>query len=211
MAQRAATATNDVRARLAADTREAHESLHVHPLSLALQARPNQQVVTANLLAARCFGVGLEHRRAALGVWTELTLAPALTLLEEDLGATPPDPGCSSLRLAPVEMLGALYVAHGAQFGRRQLAQCLTRAAFGPVPAYYRCPPDLATWRALADLLEMAGAAAGGYPALRAGALTAFNRYREALDHAIPCTHPNAGTPTQTGARDARTPRIRTA
>lgn len=185
-----------VRDRLADATREIHETLHVHPLSLALLEARDQDTITAALRAALIFNRTLEMQRRRNDCWHKLGLDSALNALHKDLGESTATERVDMTLTTPHQVLGALYVAHGSQFGRQQIRAAIERRSEIPTPNYYAMPVDRAGWQTLIGALEQAGADEMGFRALMRGADSAFSAYRQALDLATPYIHQNAHTPT---------------
>ncbi|MEL7312499.1 MAG: hypothetical protein AAFN07_13390 [Pseudomonadota bacterium] len=189
--------TTTVRARLSDATGDVHESLHVHPLSLALLNQPTPTIVRATMTAARRFYAALESARDARGCWDVLQLSPHLDALQNDLGSEHLDTNPVALALdSDAAILGALYVAHGAQFGRQQIRGQMLRRGLDAIPAYYTMSVDRTTWHALLDALEVTGTSADGFDALYQGAMAAFTAYRQSLDLATPYKHRNVHSPS---------------
>ncbi|MEO0365796.1 MAG: hypothetical protein AAF265_09915 [Pseudomonadota bacterium] len=178
-------------------TRDVHESLHVHPLSLALLNRPTPRVVQATMTAAQWFCVTLESARTARGCWKALQLSAQLDALQSDLGT--PHSASQRIRLdldSDAAILGALYVAHGSQFGRQQIRAQLIKGGASTLPAYYAMAVDRPTWQALLDALEITGTSSEGFASLGDGAKAAFKAYRQSLDLATPRAQLTAHNPS---------------
>ncbi|MEL6214236.1 MAG: hypothetical protein AAFQ99_01030 [Pseudomonadota bacterium] len=92
-------------------------------------------------------------------------------------------------------LLGALYVAHGAQFGRPQLRAAIEAGASTRLPEYLTLPIDQVAWRRLLTKLEEIGAEPERFRTMVAGAKAAFRHYRAALDAATPYRHQLAHSP----------------
>lgn len=185
-----------VRNRLADATREIHEALHVHPLSLALLEARDQDTITAALHAALSFNHALEMQRQNHGCWPALELGDSLRALAIDLGSIRQAIHITLRLDSPHQVLGALYVAHGSQFGRQQIRAAIERHSEMATPNYYAMPVDRIGWQTLIDALEQAGADEIGFQALVQGAHSTFSAYRQALDLATPYTHRSAHTRT---------------
>ncbi|MEM6819824.1 MAG: biliverdin-producing heme oxygenase [Pseudomonadota bacterium] len=185
-----------VREALNVATRDLHQALHVHPVSLALLERAESGAVRTLLRANLRFTSTLEAARETACCWSDLSLAAPRDALRRDLPDQ--DADCES---PPPDyqnadaLLGALYVAHGAQFGRQQLRNAIEAGESKPLPEYFTLPIDQAAWRRLLTELEENGADPERFRTMVAGAKAAFRHYREALDAATPYKHPHVHSP----------------
>ncbi|MEM1272262.1 MAG: biliverdin-producing heme oxygenase [Pseudomonadota bacterium] len=173
-----------IRKRLADDTRAAHEGLHVH-LLLAQLTRPSLEPETylACLRANLGFYSGLEAARQASGLLSAFHLRREEDALLEDLGTDTRKPGIPfDYQDDPDFMAGALYVAHGAQFGRKLIAKSVKHSNPNAPVSFFALPADRAVWRQLLQKMERSGQTPERYTRLLAGANTAFDLMRCCAD-----------------------------
>ncbi|PJI86227.1 heme oxygenase [Yoonia maricola] len=110
-----------VRARIAAATRSLHEELHEHPvLGRLMSTDLGEEEYTNILLCHLAFYETAERLRKQLQISTELSLAPELTWLNDDLQGDKdvcPYEGLSLENRS--QAIGMLYVLFGSRFGAR--------------------------------------------------------------------------------------------
>ncbi|MEO1327355.1 MAG: biliverdin-producing heme oxygenase [Pseudomonadota bacterium] len=185
-----------VRKALNAATRDLHEALHVHPVSLALLERAEPRALHTLLLANLRFTSELEAARERASCWRDLSLAEPRDALRRDLPQHDADSGPPPLDYTDADaLLGALYVAHGAQFGRQQLRTAIEAGESTRLPEYFTLPIDQVAWRRLLTELEENGAEPERFRTMVAGAKAAFRHYRAALDAATPYRRQHAHSP----------------
>lgn len=162
-----------VRSFLATKTGAEHQALHDHPLFSKLVS---EDLTSAEYMACldaqfRAFRA-IEDARQRLDAHREFTLVPQITALSDDL-RHPPDPGQDTLLFdTPDEVLGALYVAHGSQFGRAVIRQALQANLPDEPRAYFNMPTDAPGWRTFLQVMEATGL--GRSDAVLRGATVAF-------------------------------------
>ncbi|MEO0372491.1 MAG: biliverdin-producing heme oxygenase [Pseudomonadota bacterium] len=161
-----------VRSFLATKTGAEHQALHDHPLfsklvSEALAAEEYSACMEAQLRAFRA----IEAAREGLNAHAGFTLAPQIAALSEDLQHPDPSDDALDLRTAD-EVLGALYVAHGSQFGRAVIRRAVQANLPGEPRAYFDLPTDAAGWRAFLQAMEATDPGQSG--AVLRGATLAF-------------------------------------
>ncbi|MEM0923469.1 MAG: biliverdin-producing heme oxygenase [Pseudomonadota bacterium] len=181
-----------MRQRLAEATRAAHEALHLHPLLSKLTA---PAITLAEYLAClevnRCFYREIERSRRDCDAHPQLSLAQECDALDADLRTHEPCRFRAELRsLDLAELLGALYVAHGARFGRSMIARMLQGLPQERPMAFFgqRSQPD--QWRDLLTRLDDAADQPGAERRMIAGAETAFVFMADLADEAETVAHP---------------------
>jgi heme oxygenase len=117
----------DVRAYVSAQTRAIHQALHDDPVLHRLTAAGiTADEYSTALRALSWFYHAVEDERQRLDHWAAFALKEECHALASDLGGRPELP----LRLKfsnRFELLGGLYVAHGASFGRAQFRHNLKK------------------------------------------------------------------------------------
>jgi heme oxygenase len=173
-----------VRACLADHTRAVHEALHHDPVlsRLAQPGVPEADYRDA-LTAFSAFYRAVERVREEVQLWPQFSLHAECAALEQDIG--PRDAARMDRRLftGPARhaaVLGALYVAHGAGFGRASM-RANVLCALPHLPHHFlRLPTSPTRWRALVAALEATSAEASDLAAARSGAALAFATMRDA-------------------------------
>lgn len=148
-----------VRAWLAAETQDAHQALHRHPhLRRLLDNSLDAAAYRAILQGFQRVFVALERQRAARSCWPQLALSRHCHALARDVG--PPASG-HAWGLVDFEdasqVLGALYAAHGAQFGASVIAKKLRRSLPTLPHHYFTMGGNTALWSDLTAQLETQG------------------------------------------------------
>lgn len=163
-----------VRAHIAAQTRAIHEELHHNPVLNRLTApgvTRKEYLVAIKVLSSFYHAVELERLR--FHRWDGFALTVECRALKNDL------PGQKAVSAELVfanqfELLGGLYVAHGASFGRGLFRKNL-RAALPDVPQFFVGQRLRKTmWRSLTDNMEKYGQDAKNLEDLLNGALRSF-------------------------------------
>ena len=151
----------DARGRLAQETRAAHEALHHHPYISRFMSDALQAPEYFTLLGSyRDFYRAAERRRAALDCWQELSLKPTIDRLEADLAAAPRHsiPPAQEVDFSwvghPVEVLGILYVLHGARFGGRVIARSVNTTLPEAPTQFLRLGCDKEQWSDLVQAIN---------------------------------------------------------
>lgn len=162
-----------VRARIAAATGPIHQALHGDPVLGALTRADLAPPTYRAALAVFCtFYQGVEREQHRMGAWPEFGLGAECQALVADLGAAAPP---TDLRFGNgAALLGGLYVAHGASFGRGSFRANVARALPEASQVFVRLRSDPATWRALVAAMEDMGADPQGFADLANGARSAF-------------------------------------
>jgi len=177
----------DARARLAEATRAVHEALHRDPV-LSVLTRPGleQGAYLRALSAFRIFFGTVEAARRAQDAFPTFSLAHECLALQRDLSAAQER---ATLDLSGhVELLGALYVAHGSAFGKGTFRAHVT-SAFPEVPHHFvtrRAAPSI--WRDLVAHLNAVAAQPGALEQLQTGANKAFGLMQTVCADAAPDT-----------------------
>ncbi len=148
-------AGRSLRRALAQSTRARHEALHRHPVFARLLAPDlSQPEYAASLRVMLTFLVAVEAARSRVGAFPALGLAAAVAALRRDLG----DGADRSIRMldatAAPSVLGALYVAHGAQFGRQVIGRAVGVALPNVRHHYFQAHADTGAWHCLLSTLN---------------------------------------------------------
>ncbi|MEM7732359.1 MAG: biliverdin-producing heme oxygenase [Pseudomonadota bacterium] len=171
-----------VRSFLATKTGAEHQALHDHPLFSKLIS---EDLTTSEYMACidvqfRAFGA-IEAVRVRLEAYGEFSLKPQIAALAEDLDH--PDMSRDALRFTmPDQVLGALYVAHGSQFGRAVIRRALQKNLPNAPRAYFDMPTDAKGWRVFLQAMEATGPVHSD--ALLHGAIVAFELMHKEADAA---------------------------
>ncbi|MEM6587814.1 MAG: biliverdin-producing heme oxygenase [Pseudomonadota bacterium] len=171
-----------VRSFLATKTGAEHQALHDHPLFSKLVS----EELTAEEYAAcidaqfRAFQ-GIEAARQRLDAYGDFTLMPQISALSEDLDH-PTAPQEELPFTTPDEVLGALYVAHGSQFGRAVIRRALQTNLPNEPRAYFDMPTDAKGWRTFLQAMEATDP--GKSDAVLHGATVAFELMHKEADAA---------------------------
>ncbi|MEM9317810.1 MAG: hypothetical protein AAGA70_02250 [Pseudomonadota bacterium] len=171
-----------VRSALSEATRAEHEALHVHPL-LSRMVEPSLSMADYRgcLVAQLSFMSTIEAARLSVAGAEILSLRPECEALIADLCCADPVLARPDWARGPGHVLGALYVAHGSQFGRKVMACAVAKALPGASRKFLSLPSNPQAWRSLlADLQTYTGDLAD----LIDGAHAAFATMARAADHA---------------------------
>lgn len=170
------------RQHLARATRDVHEALHVHPL-LSRMVAPQlpMQTYLACLEAQFAFYDCVETTRQTHGHWDKFNLAAARDALRADIGTPRLKPLSKLPPHSHGQVLGALYVAHGAQFGRAQMRANIAKVLPTAPNEFFGTRSDPLLWRELTNALEESS----DLPALMEGARVAFRLMQTAADMAL--------------------------
>ncbi|MEP1611308.1 MAG: biliverdin-producing heme oxygenase [Roseobacter sp.] len=146
-----------VRDYVAAQTQNLHEALHHDPVLERLTSpnvTPNEYRLALTVLSD--FYLSVEQNRQLLGKWAEFDLQNECDAIRRDLGHRKVE--LVELKVTgSAELLGMLYVAHGASFGRNVFRRNLRRT-FPKMPLFFVCQPvDKSKWRLLIDTMEQHG------------------------------------------------------
>ena len=171
-----------VRSFLATKTGAEHQALHDHPLFSKLVSEDlTAQEYTACMEAQfHTFG-RIEAARATLDAHSTFTLESQIAALSEDLQHPGTPDHALDLRTAD-EVLGALYVAHGSQFGRAVIRRALQTNLPDEPRAYFDLPTDAAGWRRFLQAMEATGP--GQSDSVLRGATLAFELMHDEADAA---------------------------
>lgn len=171
-----------VRSFLATMTGEEHQALHDHPLFSKLVSEDLTAGEYMACIAAqhRAFQ-GTEAARQRLNAHEDFTLMPQISAMSDDLG-TPSDAAPALPLRSADEVLGALYVAHGSQFGRAVIRRALQANLPQEPRAYFDMPTDAGAWRSF--LQEMEATQPDHSDAILRGATLAFERMHQEADAA---------------------------
>ncbi|MEM6758254.1 MAG: hypothetical protein AAF601_02125 [Pseudomonadota bacterium] len=173
-----------VRQFLARATRDIHETLHHDPILSRLNSthiRPDEYHAALTILGR--FVCAVERERLRYDLFAAFTLDPLCTAVSADLGGPLAAEAPLALR-DPAALLGALYVAHGAAFGRNSFRKTVTRALPEMRHAFVNLRMATAQWQGLIAALEEAGEDPAGLNSLLLGAQSAFDCVRHLCDAA---------------------------
>lgn len=164
-----------VRSRLVEDTQVAHNALHMDPvLSGLVSAKLSPERYYNALRVFLDFYQTIEIERRRHGLWPCYRLASTVSALRNDLSMAIPNelPLCLADHK---EVLGALYVGHGAAFGRNIIRRNVKKTLAEANIQFLEQMPDPLVWQNLCNDLEAQGASPEGYAALWKGAVKAFS------------------------------------
>ncbi|WP_195819052.1 hypothetical protein [Roseobacter sp. MH60115] len=163
-----------VRAHIALTTRDLHEALHHDPVLGRLTAPDiTPRCYQTALRVLQCFYEAVEKARRRAGAWPDLSLQSVCAHLLTDVG--PPCAVETELRFDTEEaLLGGLYVAHGASFGRSSFRANIAQALPGVSQAFISERLDKETWRSLVALMERRGRDTAAAERMEQGAAQSF-------------------------------------
>jgi heme oxygenase len=179
-------AAGSVRRAVAAETRAAHEALHHHPWISRLGQHDLTLTEYSLILTAYLgFFQWVEAARKGFGLPDALSLHLAIAALHTDCNALCPTPGMHrASTLSPdlwllngPQVLGALYVLHGAGFGAGTLARAISKSLPDATCAYFEAGTPVPVWRDLVRHLEEAGQEPEGERQILQGALATFGSF----------------------------------
>ncbi|KIC48902.1 biliverdin-producing heme oxygenase [Tateyamaria sp. ANG-S1] len=147
----------DVRSEVAQATRQIHDALHRDPLlSCLMHADLTQAAYQSALGVFAQFYGAIETARNAVNLFPEFHLKAECVALQQDVClVSPPEPRFALQ--GRQALLGALYVAHGAAFGRNSMRTNVITALPNASHHFLRCPAPAHRWRALISTLEQVG------------------------------------------------------
>lgn len=146
-----------VRSFLATKTAQQHQALHDHPLFSKLVTDDLSAPEYMACLAAHFQAFqGIETARTTLDTHPAFSLSEQLAALASDLSGQDeaPDPAVDLSLDTSQEVLGALYVAHGSQFGRTVIGRALQANLPNAPRTYFSLPPEKLGWRAFLNTME---------------------------------------------------------
>ncbi|MEL6961013.1 MAG: hypothetical protein AAGL89_18920 [Pseudomonadota bacterium] len=159
---------------MAEATKDVHLALHCNPV-LSVLTSPSI-TPTTYLTALRVLGrflAAVEAERVRHMVYPEFSLATACHAVADDIGNRTFRPHTLTLR-NPRELLGALYVAHGASFGRSTFQKTVTTALPDMTHDFVSLRVSKSLWQELVQSLENAGHEPDTFPDVVRGAEIAF-------------------------------------
>ncbi|MFL4471616.1 biliverdin-producing heme oxygenase [Tateyamaria armeniaca] len=165
----------DVRRHLQRVTRDVHDALHRAPVLRQLTA-PGLSVSSYNaaLSVFTAFYHAVERKRVLCGAHAGFSVQAECDALSIDLNDPPV--ACPDLEIdSDLECLGALYVAHGASFGRNTFRANVARALPDHPHAFVRLAMDKGRWAELLATLDAAGQSEANRRQIEAGATRAFS------------------------------------
>lgn len=148
-----------VRQQLAEFTQSVHLELHEHPwisqLALPQISEAHYYLIMS---AYRQFYSTVERQRQQLSVFDELSLTPAVKALDIDcahLSSEISSISNNALKLlTPTEILGSLYVLHGARFGAKLMQRNITQNLPHASQHFLSLNTSHRVWRLLIHHLE---------------------------------------------------------
>jgi heme oxygenase len=163
-----------VRAQLLAATSSVHEALHRDALlGRLLRSDMSLSEYVATLRVFHGFFGSVEAERCRMGCWQTFSLDAIIGALTADLGNHQTHTAQWRLETS-LEVLGALYVAHGASFGRNVFRRNIEYALPAAPQAFLDLPGPARPWVELTDLLEVLGQTSESFEGLKTGAERAF-------------------------------------
>ena len=163
-----------VRTKIVGATRLVHLELHSDPVLCCLtDPHVTLPAYLRALAVFHSFYHHIECERQNLSAWCDLSLSRECDALSADL----PDmrrPGTSAQFADKAEMLGGLYVAMGASFGRQQFKANIAMALPAAPSAFVRLRTPKDTWRSVLSYLELHGADASTQKRIATGAQKSF-------------------------------------
>lgn len=160
---------------LAASTRQVHDALHNDPvLSKLTSPELTADEYHAALAAFGAFYGAVESARRRLGLFERFSLRRECEALARDLDIPKPPPADMGLANEP-QLLGALYVAHGASFGRNAFRGNVLGVVKGHAHHFVSLRPEPGLWHDLVSRLESAGQSEEALAQMRAGAECTFS------------------------------------
>lgn len=165
----------ETRAHLSNCTRDIHTALHHDPvLSRLIEPSITHNEYMRALSAFAIFYTTIEAQRKALNIWPQFSLEAECAALREDLATVVPVYGRKFEVSSNAAALGALYVAHGAAFGRAGMrANCITRLPHVS-HSFLRLSNRPNQWRSLIDALDSFAVEHVALDRLEEGATAAF-------------------------------------
>lgn len=163
-----------VRAHVAAQTKAIHEELHCNPVLSRLTAPDvtgDEYLMAIKVLSS--FYHAVEGERLRFNHWDRFELTAECRALRNDLPGQKPIP--AKLEYAnQFELLGGLYVAHGASFGRGSFRKNLRDALPGMSQVFVSQRLRKTIWLLLTNNMERCGQDAIQLQDLQNGALRSF-------------------------------------
>lgn len=169
-----------VREYLAASTRQVHDALHEDPV-LSKLTSPDLTVkeYLAALAAFNAFYFAIEMERKRFDLFEQFSLHRECDALICDLNISRPSQ--TDIHFASeLELLGALYVAHGATFGRNTFRANVLRAVKGKEHHFVSLRPAPDLWNELTNRLDCSCQSKDALAQMRAGAERSFSYMRAA-------------------------------
>lgn len=174
--------SSEVRAFVSAQTRNIHEALHHNPI---LERLTNPEITACEYVTAiqvlSSFYQAVEAERERLDTWDEFTLASECKALSHDLTGQSKT-YVTLLFKDRAALLGGLYVAHGASFGRAQFRKNLCANLPDAPQSFVNQRTDKSTWRALTDRMEHYSQNTHHLASLLNGAKKSFQAVVDATD-----------------------------
>lgn len=163
-----------VRAQIALSTRDLHEALHHDPVLGRLTAPDiTPRCYRTALRVLQVFYEAVEEARQRADVWPDLSLQTVCAQLRADVS-----PHCAAETPLIYEteeaLLGGLYVAHGASFGRSSFRANVARALPDMPQAFISERLGKATWQSLVARMERCGCDAPAAERIEQGAAQSF-------------------------------------
>ena len=172
-------ARGHVRRHLSGVTHAVHMALHADPV-LSRLADPDitGREYQAALLAFFAFYQQVEQGRARADTFARFALSRECAALAADTGAVADCSAALPLH-TPHEVLGALYVAHGASFGRNTFARTIRAAFPDRAHAFVSLPSQPALWSDLVGTLDAECSDTQHLSAVERGARHAFEHMQQ--------------------------------
>lgn len=184
----------NVRKHLSQSTYAAHEALHSHPLfSRLLNPDLRTSEYVACLAVSLTFFEAIEDACLAQHLQQEFSLSSSIRALRADLRKSEKSEIYGQSWKSPSqqdELLGALYVAHGSQFGRQVIGEAVAHSLPSVDQRYFAMKSDPDTWRALLTQIENYGQDPTRCSGIEAGARSAFAIFTKLADDSFSALMP---------------------
>lgn len=164
----------DVRNKIAEATRHVHLELHSDPV-LSRLTEPDIELedYLKALVVFFSFYHRIELERLRFSAWDDISLSRECSALQMDLPMMPIDHS-AALFGDEFELLGGLYVAHGASFGRGQFSRSILRALSSAPNEFISLQTSKSLWKSLTKTLEKDGDCQANQVRIRLGAMKSF-------------------------------------
>ncbi len=163
-----------VRSYVSENTRAIHEALHHNPiLERLIDPEITPLAYRTALQLLQCFYSAVERERKRLDTWDAFALTAECNALAQDLAGHPAQTVSLTFE-DPAALLGGLYVAHGASFGRAQFRKNLSTHLPDAPQAFVNQRTSKETWRLLTDCMNSYGQSAAQRGSLFDGASRGF-------------------------------------
>lgn len=179
----------NVREYLKTSTQSVHEALHHDPLfSRLLKSDLQTHEYQSCLRVSLTFFDSIEKVRASEDLHHTFSLARFIDALRADLGQAGLSQELNTAiktEFVREQLLGALYVAHGSQFGRQVIGQAVAQSLPNASRQYFDMKSGQENWRLLLSRLENEATAPHKLAAIETGANSAFSLFSDLAEKAF--------------------------